>query len=106
MALFVTKKPNVTRLNHKEEYYRDYYFPQNLCTGIELVAKIEQTSKKQAAELLMKAGLSSYMGRKITDYIHSEQIAREQNQKVKMTRFVTVLRRYAKAQGMDISKII
>jgi hypothetical protein len=106
MGLFVTKKPNVTSLNHKDEYYRNYYFPKNLCTGIDLVAKIERTNKKQAAELLMKAGLSSYMGGKLTDYIHSEQIAREQNQKIKMTRFIQVLRRYAREHGMDISKII
>jgi hypothetical protein len=71
-----------------------------------LIAKIERTSKKDAAELLMKAGLSSYMGQKLTDYIHNEQLAREQNQKIEMTRFVMVLRRYAKEHGMDISKII
>jgi hypothetical protein len=54
----------------------------------------------------MKAGLSSYMGKKIADYIKSEQAARELNQKIKMTRFIQVLRRYAKEKGMDISKII
>jgi hypothetical protein len=62
MGLFGTNKPNVTRVNHKDEYYKNYYFNKKLCTGVELVAKIERTSKKQAAELLMKAGLSSYMG--------------------------------------------
>jgi hypothetical protein len=34
------------------------------------------------------------MGGKLTDYVHSEQIAQEQNQKIKMTRFIMILRRY------------
>ena len=35
----------------------------------------------------MRAGLSSYMGGKVTEYIKSEQAARELNQKLKATRF-------------------
>jgi hypothetical protein len=54
----------------------------------------------------MKAGLSSYMGGKLTEYIKNERAARELNQKVKMTRFVRILRRYAREHGMDISKFI
>ena len=106
MGLFVTKKGNVTFLNHKDEYFKNYYFNKKLCDGIKIVADIEDCSKKSAAELLMKAGLSSYMGQKLTDYIHDEQLAREQNQKIKMTRFVYILRKYAREHGMDISKII
>jgi hypothetical protein len=106
MGLFGANKPNVTRLNHKDEYYKDYYFNKKLSDGIKLVADIEQCSKKRAAELLMKAGLSSYMGGKITEYIEAERLAREQEQKMKMTRFVMVLRRYAREHGMDISKFI
>jgi hypothetical protein len=105
-GLFGTNKPNITFLNHKEEYYRACWFNKKLYEGIELVAAFENTTKKQAAELLMKAGLSSYMGEKIADYIKSEQAARELNQKIKMTRFIQVLRRYTKEKGMDISKII
>ncbi len=82
------------------------YFTKKLYDGIELVAKIENVNRKKAAELLMKAGLSSYMGAKLTEYIKNDQAAREQNQKMKMTRFVMILRRYAREHGMDISKII
>jgi hypothetical protein len=31
MGLFVTKKPNITCLNHKDVYFRHYYLPENLC---------------------------------------------------------------------------
>jgi hypothetical protein len=106
MGLFGANKPNVTRLNHKDNYYKNYYFAKNLCDGIEIVAVIERVNKKQAADLLMKTGISSYMGDKLSEHIHSEHVAREQNQKVKITHFVLELRKLARERGMDISKFI
>ena len=106
MGLFGTDKPNVTFLKRKDEFFKNYFFNKKLCDGIKLVADIERSSKKNAAELLMKAVLSSYMGGKLTKYIEDERAAREQNQKIKMTHFIMVLRKYARQHGMDISKII
>ncbi len=106
MHLFSANKRNITFINHKDLYYKHYWLSKNLCDGIELVAAIERLSKKDAAEMLVKAGLSSYMGGKITEYIKKEQSARQYNQKVKPTRFVTTLRRFAREKGMDISKFI
>lgn len=85
-TLFGTKKPNITRLNHKEIYYRDYYFPKNVCNGIDAVAKIEHTSKINATVMLMIAGLSSYMGEKITEHVENEQAALDRDEKLKLTR--------------------
>jgi len=62
MALFVTKKRTTTFITRKDEYYKNFWLNKTLCDGIKLVADIESRSKKAAAELLMKAGLSSYMG--------------------------------------------
>ena len=105
--LFGSKKRGTnTFMTRKNVYYSSYYFPKQICDGVDMVAAAELTSKKAAAEMLMRAGLSSYIGKKISDYIASEKIAREQNQKVKMTRFVIMLKRYAKNRGMDISKLI
>ena len=106
MALFGTNKTINAHKLYPNEYHKHFYFTKPLCDGIELIAKIERTSKKDAAELLLKAGLSSYMGKKLAEYIKNEQAAREFNQKMKMTRFIQVLRRYAREHGMDISKII
>jgi hypothetical protein len=106
MGLFVTRKKNVTFINRKEDYFKKYYFNHKFCDGIELVAGIERITKKNAAELLMKAGLSSWMGGKITEYIKSERAARELNQKLQRYRFVFMLRKYARERGMDISKFI
>jgi hypothetical protein len=106
MGLFaLTKIVNAHEL-YPNEYYKHFYFNKTLCDGIELVAAIERTTKKQTAELLMKAGLSSYMGAKLTEYIKSERAAWEQNQKLKLTLFVIMLRKLAGERGMDISKFI
>ena len=67
---------------------------------------MERVSKREAAAKLMEFGLSKYMGAKLSEYIHAEHVAREINQKVKLNRFVRVLRRYARDNGMDISKFI
>ena len=80
MHLFSAKKSNITFINHKDLYFKHYWLSKNLCDGIEIVAAIERTSKKDAAEMLVKAGLSSYMGAKITEHIKEEQTARQFNQ--------------------------
>jgi len=106
MRLFGVNNTNITFKNHKEDYYRNFYLCKKLSDGVDFVAEVERTSKKRTVDLLMRAGLSSYMGEKIAQYIKDERAAREHGQKVKMTRFIIALRRYAKAQGMDISKFI
>ena len=106
MGLFGSNKRNITLKNHPNIYYKHVYFPKNLYEGIELIALMERTSKKEAAELLVKAGLSRYMGEKLAEHMKNEREAREQDQKLELTRFVRILRRYAKERGMDISKFI
>ena len=49
--LLGAKKPDVTRLNHKELYFGSIYFPENICEGIKTVAEFERVSKKKAARL-------------------------------------------------------
>ena len=48
-AILGTFKPNVTRLKRKDLYFNSYYFPENICDGVDLVAALERTSKKDAA---------------------------------------------------------
>ena len=104
-GLFVTKKTNITFVNHKEDYFKSYFFNHKLCDGIDWVAKNELITKKAAAELLMKAGLSSYMGGKIIEYIKNERAARELNQKLQRSRFVFMLRKYARGRWHGYFKI-
>jgi len=62
-------------------------------------------TKKQAAKLLMKASLSSYMGGKIIEYIKNERAAHELNQKLQRSRFVFMLRKYARRTWHGYFKI-
>ena len=70
--------------------------------GIELVAKIERTTKKKAARMLIERGFRSWIGEKIK----TEMAIRELERKPHLTRFVLELRKFAKERGMDISKLI
>jgi len=106
MALFGLSKPNITLKNYKEFYFKHYYFPKNLCEGIDFVAAIERTSKKRAAEMIMARGFSAYMGDKVTEEIKLNTVARERNEEAKRTRFAFILRKVAREKGMDISKFI
>ena len=105
VSLFIGKKPNMTFLNRKDEYYKAYWVNKNMSNGIELVAKIEQLSKKDTAQYLLERGFSSYMGEKVAEFIEQEKAAKELNQKVQLTRFIRELRKFAKERGMDISKL-
>jgi hypothetical protein len=106
MVLFGTNKTVNAHKLYPDEYNKHYYFNEKICNGIKFVADYERCSKKRAAEIIMQAGFSSYMGEKLTEYIESDRLARERNEKVKMTRFAMLLRRYARGKGYDISKFI
>ena len=103
-VLFFTNKPNIPRLIRHDDYYCNYYFPHKCANGIDLVSQIERYSKKDAANMLMERGLSSYMGEKVTEYIESEKKSKEAGQILKRSRFIYLLRRFARENGVDISK--
>jgi hypothetical protein len=106
MGLFITKKPNVTFVNHKDQYYKNYHVCKSLSDGIELVSIIENLSKKDTVEYLMELGLRKYIGDKVTKQIENEKVAKQSNTKVQRTRFMYHMRRFAKERGTDISKFI
>ena len=72
-----------------EKYYRSVYLLKDLFDGIVAVAQIERISKKNATELLLEAGFSNFIGKKIAKYIEAQQISRGNNQPLPRTRFNT-----------------
>jgi hypothetical protein len=58
------------------------------------------------AHELMALGISTFMGEKIREYNKRVIAARELQQEPELTRFIIMLRRWAKEQGYDISKFI
>ncbi|OGO30992.1 MAG: hypothetical protein A2Z29_01210 [Chloroflexi bacterium RBG_16_56_11] len=105
MRLFVAKKRIITFERHPDEYYGNYWINKKISDGIELVASIENTTKKHAAEELIAAGLSKYMGAKITEWIQAERAAAERNEKAKRNRFIREVIRFARLKVMDLKKI-
>ena len=103
---FGAKRDRNVHKSHSEKYYKQYFFTKPFCDGIEWIAGIERISKTDAANLLMKAGLSSYIGDKITEYLQDQRAAQQFHQRMRYNRFIRMLRQYAKEQGMDISKFI
>jgi hypothetical protein len=106
MRLFVPKRGVNPHTRYPDEYYGRISFNKALYNGIELVAKIERINKKAAAQELIERGFSRYMGEKLEEYAKNEVRARDLNQKLRATRFILELRRFAKDHGMDISKFI
>lgn len=108
ISLFDTKKQLATYKRLPYAYHKHVYVPKNLYDGIDLVARIENISKKKATEKLLEAGFSRYMGEKIKEHVENEQRITELNLKrhPSPTRFVKEVRKYCKERGMDISKII
>ena len=106
MGLLGTSKSNITRLTHKDLYFKSYYLPENLCKGIDFITQIERTSKKRVVTKLVETGISAYLGEKIADQIKLDHEARERDEKAKRTRFVFLLRKLAREQGYDISKFM
>jgi pantoate kinase len=73
---------------------------------IEFLAKTERKSKKKMASELMELGLRKFMGEKIREYNKRVIAARQLEQEPELTRFIILLRKFAKEHGMDISKFI
>jgi hypothetical protein len=61
-ALISPSKGVNPRTLYPSAYYRQIFFDKQMYDGIELVAKIERTSKKDAARMLIKRGFSNNIG--------------------------------------------
>ncbi len=106
--LLRTKKGNVTKENYPDIYFNAIYLERKLYEGVKLVAKYERTSIKRAAAKLLEGALTIYYNEKINQWREEQHAAEamDQDRRLRANRFILLLRRYAKAQGMDISKFI
>jgi hypothetical protein len=104
--LFTPPKTTDAHKRFPDAYYRRIYFTKPLFEGIEFLAICERKSKKQMAHELMELGIANFMGEKIREYNKRVIAARELQQEPELTRFIIMLRRWAKEQGYDISKFI
>ena len=103
--LFGLSKSNITLTKSKETHYKHYYFPKNMCDGIEFIAKLERCSKRKAAIKVMEDGLSRYMGNLVKEQVAIDKLARERNEKPPRSRFQFLIRKYARKHGLDVTKL-
>jgi hypothetical protein len=97
------KKGNITRENHRDIYYRNYFFPKNICEGIDKVALFQNTSKKDAAILLMEIGLRGYQKAMVEKMAETTQVGRVLTTEERI--FNRKVRQLAAKYGIDLSKI-
>jgi hypothetical protein len=91
---------------YPEEYYKGYWFDKKTSEGIELIAAIEQIPKRQAALNLVQEGFKYYMLQKFKQHIDNEVELNQRGEDPVVGRFIKLLRRYARQNGVDISKIL
>jgi hypothetical protein len=53
----------------------------------------------------MEAGISQYMGELIGNELHAQRLANERGERYR-SRFFTLLKRYARAQGFDLTQFL
>jgi hypothetical protein len=106
MTLFAPKKETSAPKRFPDTYYRQIFFTRPMFEGIEFLAKTERKSKKKMTHVLLELGLRKFMGEKISEYNKRVIAAQQLEQEPELTRFIILLRRFAKERGMDISKFI
>jgi hypothetical protein len=103
-ALLGLNKRNVTFLYHRDQYHKAYWLRNQLSDGVELVANIERISRKNAAEMLIEAGLGAYMAKQIKLGVESEIKMKELGLPRQPGRFRSMIIKRAKEQGLNVSK--
>ena len=93
MSLFRHKKRLSPHRKHPELYFNACYFTKQLSEGVGIVAESDRTSKKRAAELLMRAGASSYIGDKCKLSIENSENSLDYHRRLEYKRFVALLKK-------------
>ncbi len=105
-ALFSPRIEGNPQKRYPDAYYKHVYVSKPMFNGIELIARFEKISKKQAAHLLLEAGFKYYVGEKIRKDIEARTAAKKLNQKIQVSKFIMELEKYCREQGIDISKAV
>ncbi len=63
--------------HYPDRYYKSIYFNKQKFDGIEVVAKCENMSRMDAADLLIEKGLSRWQGDKLLEWHNLQKEARD-----------------------------
>jgi hypothetical protein len=91
---------------YPDDYYIRYWFDKKTSEGIDLIAAIEQIPRRQVVPNLIEAGFRHYILEKTKQHLDNEVELHQRGEHPVTDRFVRLFRRYAKQNGVDISKIL
>ena len=97
------KKPNITLLNRKDDYFRHYYFPISTCLAIEIEAFEKHIPLRAAAEYFMERGIRDVWGEKLAAYRDELFKGVPLGTAINHHRMINLIVQSAKKQGFDIS---
>jgi hypothetical protein len=101
-----TNKSLPTYKRRPNEYWRQRWIPKSIDDAINYLRKERRISKKKMTEELLLRGLGDYIGEGISVANEQAIAARQRGEKVPYNRFTTMLKRWGKDKGADISKFI
>ena len=74
--------------------------------GVVFIAKYERKPKTQVVNELLALGLRCYFGDKIKQEIKEDIATEKLKRDPELVRFVFMLRKFARAHGKDVSKLL
>ncbi len=106
IRLFSKKKEGNPRKRFPNQYYKTIWVDKNMYKAIQLVARIEEMSVKKAARMMLHAGFSSIMGKKLMQHIENKKLVKLLNLKQDRcpSNLVKEVRRICKEMGIDHKK--
>ena len=105
-GIFIAKKGKNPHQWYPDDYFRRYWVDKKTSDGIDLVAATEQIPKRQAALNLIQEGFKHYLLEKTKQHIDNQVKLNQRGEDPVTGRFIKLLRRLAKQNGVDISKIL
>ena len=105
VRLIKGRKPYNCHKEYPEQYTRCYFFPRNICDGIDIIAKTHRITKKFAAQKIMEFGLSVYIGDNVSFMIHCDHGTLTPLELQVQQRMERELRHRARQKGIKLNKI-
>ena len=104
--LILPQKGRYIHQLYPDGYYQGYWLDKKTSNNIDLVAAIEQIPRRQVVPNLIEAGFKHYILEKTKQHLDNKVELHQRGEHPVIDHFVRFFRRYAKQNGVDISKIL
>ena len=100
-GLFIYKKGKQLNKLYPKEYFWQCWFNEADTNGIEIVAQVKKVSKRKAAHIMAEIAFHHIMG----ELVAKDMDEMDDTQLAERTRLYLKIRKLARANGWDVSKI-